>query len=432
LHANRKSQIKSLKTRIANSPEKRFLIFVDEAHYGQALESQFAQFKKYCENSGNVSFFYITATPSPFFGGRTRLSEIRKQFNLFYLKPPPSYYSLQECFNDSRIIDIPSRLRFDKKTNYNDWIEEVIVQKLIVQNENRKGFFMVRTPKSKTAEKLKNEIAKKADSIFKKYNVTVESHIYDSTDKHLAIKEISAKLDGYCEQGPNRIDVLIVCQALGMGKTIELGGLIGWFDYLNQSSQKNKYDNEARLVQSLGRNLGNNVTNRRYPIWTSLKVVDAVLMQFQEMSIIGNSKTNNSRLLEHINRQTSTHVSGNVAKIQESLGKHWVFKDKVELDDWLKQNEVYSSYTLKDSQNNNINDLCGIILGTARHTSFKCGLEADGYWVAKFSGLNANHTKSWNDLMQKNPQFKGKIVLYKIIKQHVVSDSKNHSVHAAK
>lgn len=413
LSSGRDSLISKAKDRIKLEMEKRFIVFVDEAHYGQGRESKFDKFEKFCKKMGNVTFVYITATPSPFLGEKKTVGELRTRYNLLYLAPAPCYYSLGDCFKDGRIIDIEPSLNLSKKVNFEKWIDEIVVKDLIQERKNKNGVFIVRLPNTTVAEKLQDAINKQNDLINKDYGVSVGSEVFNSGNGNIA--QLEKYLKNFANKGPNRIDLALIINALGQGKTMDNSNIIGWYEYLNVSKKSQKYSNEARLIQSIGRNLGNNPARKDYPIWTHQSTVEIAIKQNNEMALIACSGIKNNHVISHLSQQTSTHVSSTGEKPIETLDLKglFFFATKKDLDKHLHSNGIRSNYTLKTSGNYASLDICGVITGASRHTTFKCGLENDGYWVAHFDSMHPLHQKSWNNMGNK---FQQKIVLIPIIK----------------
>jgi hypothetical protein len=422
LNSQRTRAINKMKKKINLNENKTFIIFVDEAHFGQGSDSKFEDFMNFCENKRNTTFVYITATPSPFVGEVERLEDLRKKFNLFYLNPAPCYYSMQNCFDEGRIIDIEESLNLDKKCNFNNWIDKILIERLIKVDNRDDGFFIVRVPNSKVAKKLEEAIEKRKIEIFKDHYVNVYANVYSSENRN--INEVSDKLENYVSQ-TSSIKVMIICQALGQGKTIETGGIIGWYEYLN-TSRCGKYNNEAKLIQSIGRNFGNNVQNRGYPIWTHQGTIERALLQYNEMKIISSNKTLDSYSITILNKQTSTHVKSIGPESKQTIDKKTAkfFYSKEEVQDFLDSKGYLAKYTIKSSSENNKNDLCGVLLGLKTHSSFICGLEQYGLWIVNFDGPNPNHLASW-DLIEN--KYKNKIALFQI-DRYSYSKSKNESI----
>lgn len=406
-----KNGVSKAKKRIELESSKNFVVFVDEAHYGQGRESIFDNFRKFCKTKKNVSFVYITATPSPFVGERKTVGDLRKKYNLFYLVPADSYYSMEDCFRDNRIIDIEPHLNLNKKVNFENWIDEIVVKELIQKRGNKKGAFIVRLPNQQTAKKLQASLNKQNGDIYKQYGISVGSRVFNSELGN--ITDLESYLKALDNVGPNSLELVLIINALGQGKTMDNSNIIGWYEYLNISKGKQKYNNEARLIQSIGRNLGNIILRKDYPIWTHKSTIEMAIKQNNEMSLIGCKSTKDNHIITHLNQQTSTHVSSSGEKLTEMLDQNsaYFFSSRLQLEQHLKSIGIKSKFTLKTSSGNSPNDICGVLVGKSRHTSFKCGLERDGYWVAHFDSMNKIHQKSWNNMSNK---FKQKIVLIPI------------------
>jgi len=283
--------------------------------------------------------------------------------------------------------------------------------------------FVVRLPNQTVAEKLQAAINKQKSCIIKDCGISVGSKVFNNGNGNIA--KLEQYLEDFTNEGPNRIDLVLIINALGQGKTMCNSNIIGWYEYLNVSKKKQKYNNETRLVQSIGRNLGNNPARKDYPIWTHQSTVEMAIKQNNEMALIACNSTKNNHVISHLNQQTSTHVSSTGEKLIETLDLRSAcfFATKKDLDKHLQSIGIKSNYTLKTSGKYDSLDICGVITGTSRHTSFKCELEDNDYWVAHFDSVNSLHQQSWNNMPA---QYRGKISLIPIV-THVSSTTTNNS-----
>jgi hypothetical protein len=282
------SNLKDFRNQWVKTKDKddHFHLFIhDEAHRDASAKGTYDALAKQHDvpilsgpEKSNALLIYVTATPDASMICYMQQRGVR----LYYLDNEEEYLSLKDIENSSRFRDIalPSIIKGSGKKSRNK--EKQIADEVVpyVLDEYPNGGYLICRVGDK--EKI-NKVIQSLKLKYPNYNFVYKIFGSSNTGYEYSIDDLDKEL--LADQDEGRFTFCFIKNSLRQGKTVDyskLKNVVAWYDSTSTSANA---DNEAAVIQSVGRNCGYGKKNLKYRIWADRISIDKGIAFYEDMKI---------------------------------------------------------------------------------------------------------------------------------------------------